>query len=100
MADFTPKERVERLFRREPLDTMPFFSGMGMVLMPAIKQLGYKFPQVHRDPEKLARSAILSSRMFGFDSVVVPFDMTMESQALGNEISLYDNSEDILYRTM
>ncbi len=100
MVDFTPKERVGRLFRREPLDTMPFFSGMGMVLMPAIKQLGYKFPQVHRDPEKLARSAILSSRMFGFDSVVVPFDMTMESQALGNEISLYDNSEDILYPTI
>jgi [methyl-Co(III) methanol-specific corrinoid protein]:coenzyme M methyltransferase len=100
MTDFTPKERVDRLFRREPLDTMPLFSGMGMVLMPAIKQLGYKFPQVHRDPEKLARSAILSSRMFGFDSVVVPFDMTMESQAIGNEISLYEGSEDILYPTI
>jgi [methyl-Co(III) methanol-specific corrinoid protein]:coenzyme M methyltransferase len=100
MSDLTPKERVERLFKREPVDTMPFFSGMGMVLMPAIRELGYKFPQVHRDPEKLARAAILSSRMFGFDSVVVPFDMTMESQALGNEISLYENSEDILYPTI
>ena len=100
MAELSPRERVERLFRREPVDTMPFFSGMGMVLMPAIQKLGYRFPQVHRDPEKLARAAILSSKMFGFDSVVVPFDMCWESQALGNKISLYENSEDILYPTI
>jgi len=100
MAALTPKERVMRMFRKEPVDTMPFFSGMGMVLMPAIKKLGYQFPQVHTDANKLAQSAILSSRMFDFDSVVVPYDMTCESQAIGNTISLYENSEDILYPTI
>ena len=99
-ASLTPRERVMRLFRKEPVDTMPFFSGMGMVLLPAIKELGYQFPQIHTDAEKMARSAILSSRMFGFDSVVVPFDMTCESQAIGNEISLYENAADILYPTI
>jgi [methyl-Co(III) methanol-specific corrinoid protein]:coenzyme M methyltransferase len=88
------------MFRKEPVDTMPFFSGMGMVVMPAIKQLGYRFAQVHTDANRLAQSAILSSKMFGFDSVVVPYDMTCESEALGNAISLYDNSEDILYPTI
>jgi len=58
MAEMTPKERVMRMFRKEPVDTMPFFSGMGMVLMPAIKKLGYQFPQVHTDAEKLAKSAV------------------------------------------
>ncbi len=100
MAELTPKERVLRFFNREPIDTMPFFSGMGMVLMPAIKKLGYKFPQVHVDAEKLARSAIESARMFGLDSIVVPFDMCWESEALGNTISLYEDSEDILYPTI
>ncbi len=100
MTELTPKERVMRLFRKEPVDTMPFFSGMGMVLLPAIQKLGYKFPQVHTSAEMMAQSAILSSRMFGFDSVVVPFDMTCESQAIGNKISLYENSEDILYPTI
>lgn len=100
MAALTPKERVMRMFRKEPVDTMPFFSGMGMVLMPAIKKLGYQFPQVHSDANKLAQSAIMSSRMFDFDSVVVPYDMTCESQAIGNTISLYENSEDILYPTI
>ena len=48
----------------------------------------------------MVQSAVLSSRMFDFDSVVVPYDMTVESEALGNEISLYENSEDILYPTI
>ncbi len=100
MAELTPKERVMRLFKKEPVDTMPFFSGMGMVVMPAIRKLGYKFPKVHSNAEMLARSAVESSKMFGFDSVVVPYDMTCESQAVGNAISLYEDSIDILYPTI
>ncbi len=100
MTEFTPKERIMRLFRREPLDTMPFFSGMGMVVMPAIKKLGYRFPQVHTDANRLAQSAIWSSKLMGFDSIVVPYDMCWESEAMGNKISLYEDSEDILYPTI
>jgi [methyl-Co(III) methanol-specific corrinoid protein]:coenzyme M methyltransferase len=93
-------ERVMRTFRREPVDIMPFFTGMGMVLLPAIKKLGYKFPQVHTSAEKLAWSAIESARMFNLDSIVIPYDMCFESEALGNAISLYEDSEDILYPTI
>jgi len=100
MAELTPIERVQRFFNREPVDQMPFFTGMGMVLHPAIKKLGYKFPSVHRDAEKLAYSGIESARMFNLDSVVIPYDMCWESEALGNEISLYEDSEDILYPTI
>ena len=100
MATLTPIERVKRFFNREPVDVMPFFTGMGMVLMPAIKKLGYNFPSVHRNAEKLARSGIESARMFKLDSVVIPYDMCWESESLGNKISLYENSEDILYPTI
>ena len=100
MTALTPKERVMRPFRKEPVDTMPFFSGYGMVVLPAINKLGFRFAQIHTNKDMMVQSAVLSSRMFGFDSVVVPYDMTAESQALGNEISLYDNSEDILYPTI
>jgi [methyl-Co(III) methanol-specific corrinoid protein]:coenzyme M methyltransferase len=100
MAELTPIERVKRFFNREPVDKMPFFSGMGMVLLPAINKLGYNFPSVHRDAERMALSGIESARMFNLDSVVVPYDMCMESEALGNEISLYEDSEDILYPTI
>ena len=100
MAELTPIERVQRFFNREPVDKMPFFTGMGMVLLPAIKKLGYNFPTVHRNAENMALSAIESARMFNLDSVVIPYDMCMESEALGNEISLYEDSEDILYPTI
>ncbi len=101
MAELTPKERVMRFFNREPVDVMPFFTGMGMVLFPAIKKLGYKFPSIHRESsEKLAWSGIESARMFNLDSIVIPFDMCWESEALGNKISLYEDSEDILYPTI
>jgi [methyl-Co(III) methanol-specific corrinoid protein]:coenzyme M methyltransferase len=89
-----------RTFKREPVDTISFATGMGMVLLPAIKKLGYKFPQVHTNAEKLARSGIESARMFNLDSIVIPYDMCWESEALGNTISLYEDSEDILYPTI
>ena len=75
MAELTPIERVQRFFNREPVDKMPFFSGMGMVLLPAIKKLGYNFPSVHRNAERMARSAIESARM-----------LIIEDDALLNEM--------------
>jgi len=100
MSELTPKERVMQLLRKEPIDTMPFFSGMGMVVMPGIKKAGVNFPSVHTDAERMAMSAIWSSKLMGFDCVVIPYDMTMESEAMGNAISLYEDSEDILYPTI
>ena len=101
MAEMTPKERVMNLLKKEPIDTMPFFSGMGMVVMPGIKKAnGYNFPTIHTDAERMAMSAIWSARLMGFDCAVIPYDMTMESEAVGNTISLYENSEDILYPTI
>ena len=63
MAELTPKERVMRLLRKEPIDTMPFFSGMGMVVMPGIEKAGLKFPTVHTDANRMAQSAIWSAKM-------------------------------------
>ncbi len=101
MAELSPIERVRRFWDREPVDKMPFFTGMGMVLQPAIKKLGYKFASIHRESaEKLAWAGIESARMFNLDAIVIPFDMCWESEALGNEISLYEDSDDILYPTI
>ena len=48
----------------------------------------------------MAMSAIWSAKLMDFDCVVIPYDMTMESEAMGNQISLYQDSEDILYPTI
>jgi [methyl-Co(III) methanol-specific corrinoid protein]:coenzyme M methyltransferase len=100
MAELTSKERVQRLFRREPIDRMPVFSGMGMVTIQAIRDIGIRFAEVHTTGENLARSAKRNAEMFGLDAVIIPYDMCTIAEALGRGTSLYMNSEDILYPTV
>jgi [methyl-Co(III) methanol-specific corrinoid protein]:coenzyme M methyltransferase len=100
MATMTPKERVEKLFKKEPIDTMPIFSGQGMVTIQAIQKMGIRFSQVHTSAEYLAESARATAEMFGFDAVIIPYDMCTVPEALGRGVSLYDKSEDILYPTV
>lgn len=100
MEELTPKERVNRLFKREPIDTMPCFSGMGMVTIQVINEMGIRFPEVHTSAEYLARSAVLTAEMFGFDAAIIPYDMGTVPEAMGRGISLYENSDDILYPTV
>jgi [methyl-Co(III) methanol-specific corrinoid protein]:coenzyme M methyltransferase len=100
MAAMTPKERVQKFFKREPVDTMPVFSGMGMVTVQAINKMGIRFAEVHGSPDYLATSATLSSDIFGFDSVVVPYDMCTIPEAMGRGCSTYADADGILYPTV
>ncbi len=100
MAELTSRERVLRLFAKEPVDTMPCFSGQGMVTVPAIESLGIRFPQIHLSAENMAGSAIKSMEMFEFDSAVVPYDMCTIPEAFGLKVSIYESSEDILFPTI
>ena len=100
MGALTPKERVMRLFRREPIDVMPCFSGMGMVVIQAIEKMGIRFAEVHKSADKLANSALQTAEMCGFDAVIVPYDMCTVPEALGRGVSLYEESDDILYPTV
>ena len=96
----TPRERVLKLFRREPIDRMPVFSGQGMVVLPAIKALNLRFPEIHLTGENMAASALRTAEMFGFEGVVVPYDMCTIPEAIGLGISIYQDSEEILYPTL
>ena len=100
MNEMTSKERVRKLFRKDSIDTMPCFSGMGMVTIQAIKAMGIRFAQVHTSAENLAGSALKTAELFGFDSAVIPYDLGTLAEALGRGISLYDGSDDILYPTV
>lgn len=100
MTSMTAKERVSKFFRKEPIDVMPCFSGMGMVTIQAIENMGIRFPQVHTSAENMARSAMTSAEIYGFDAVVIPYDMCTVPEALGRGISVYEDSDEILYPTV
>jgi len=100
MTTMMPKERVSKFFKKEPVDEMPCFSGMGMVTIQAIEQMGIRFPQVHTSAKKMAQSAMTTAEIFGFDAVVIPYDMCTVAEALGRGTTLYEDSEEILYPTV
>ena len=100
MTEMTPRERVLKMFARKPVDTMPCFSGQGMVTAPAIDALGIRFSQIHMSAENMAESAIKSMEMFGFDAAVVPYDMCTIPEALGLGVNIYENTEGILFPTI
>lgn len=100
MATISPRERVKKFLNREPVDRMPVFSGMGLVTVQAIEKLGIRFAQVHGSAEYLARSAMISSDIFGFESVLVPYDMCTMAEAMGRGVTVYENAEGVLYPTV
>lgn len=100
MAELTGKERVQKLFRREPIDRMPCFSGQGTVTVQAIEKMATNFAKIHGNAELMAGAALTSARMWGMDGLVIPFDMATVAEAMGRGISLYDNVEGIIYPTV
>ena len=94
------KERVLKLFRRENLDYIPLFSGMGNITVHGLEKYGWKFSEIHTDARKMASMAASTFQLFGFESVVVPFDMGVEAEVLGSKVNYYAHATDILYPTI
>lgn len=100
MAELTGKERVMKMFKKEPIDRMPCFSGQGTVTVQAIQELKTVFANIHKDAKLMAGAALTSARMWGMDGLVVPFDMAAVAEAMGRGVSLYDGLEGIVYPTV
>ena len=94
------RERVLKLFRREAIDYIPIFSGMGNITVHGLEKYGWRFPEIHTDARKMASMAASTFQLFGFDCVVVPFDMGVEAEVLGSKVNYYSHSTEILYPTI
>ena len=100
MAELTGKERVLKMFNKEPVDRMPCFSGQGTVTVQAIEKMGTQFAKIHNNAELMAGAALTSARMWDLDGLVVPFDMAAVAEAMGRGVSLYDGADGIIYPTV
>lgn len=98
--DLNSRERVLKLFKRELIDYIPVFSGMGNVTVHGLEKYGWKFPEIHTDARKMASMAASTFQLFGFECVVVPFDMGVEAEVLGSKVNHYPHAKDILYPTI
>jgi [methyl-Co(III) methanol-specific corrinoid protein]:coenzyme M methyltransferase len=100
MTSLTPRERVLKLFRREKIDYIPVFSGMGNITVHGLEKYGWRFAEIHTDARKMASMAASTFELFGFECAVVPFDLAVEAEALGSKANYYPHATDILYPTI
>jgi [methyl-Co(III) methanol-specific corrinoid protein]:coenzyme M methyltransferase len=97
---YSPRERVMRLFRKEKIDRVPVFSGMGNVTVHGLKESNTPFSEVHSDPKLMATTSSSTYRLFGLECAVVPYDIAVEAEVLGCTMNTYPNREGILYPTV
>ncbi|TAN40240.1 MAG: methyltransferase [Nitrospirae bacterium] len=94
------RERVLKVFRKEPVDRVPCFSGMGNITETGINKLGYRFAGIHLDAKQMAETAATTYKLFGYECGVVPVDLCVEAEAMGCVINVYPQAEGILYPTI
>ena len=59
------RERVLKLFAREPIDYIPVFSGYGNITIHGLEKYGWNFADIHTNAEKMAKMAATTYEMFG-----------------------------------
>jgi [methyl-Co(III) methanol-specific corrinoid protein]:coenzyme M methyltransferase len=94
------RERVLKLFAREPIDYIPVFSGYGNITVHGLEKYGWRFAEIHTNAEKMAKMAATTYELFGFECAVCPFDMGVEAEVLGSEVNFYAHRDDVVYPTI
>ena len=94
------RKRVLATLRGEQVHPKAVFSGMGNLTVHGLADFGWRFPEIHLEGHKMAAMAASTYKLFGLESVVVPFDMGVEAEALGCGINYYKDADQILYPTV
>ena len=80
------KERVMAVINHQKPDRMPCFGANCMATYEQMEKVQAFWPKAHEDGETMAKLALASYTVLGFDAVRVPFCQTFEARALGCKI--------------
>jgi [methyl-Co(III) methanol-specific corrinoid protein]:coenzyme M methyltransferase len=80
------KERVMAVINHQKPDRMPCFGANCMATYEQMEKVQAFWPRAHEDGEAMAKVALASHTILGFDAVRVPFCQTFEARALGAKI--------------
>jgi [methyl-Co(III) methanol-specific corrinoid protein]:coenzyme M methyltransferase len=90
MESLSPRERLLRVLRKEPVDRAPVICTGGMMnsaIVEIMQRTGHTLPEAHFDAARMAALARDVQSFTGFENVGVPFCMTIEAELLGSEIN-------------
>jgi [methyl-Co(III) methylamine-specific corrinoid protein]:coenzyme M methyltransferase len=83
MAEYTPKERLARALRGEPVDRMAAVSFTQTGTVEQMEACGAFWPEANNDAETMAKLAEAGHTVIGFEAVRVPFDISAEAEFFG-----------------
>ena len=90
-------DRFLRVVRQQPVDRAPVIGVTNAVTLDLLREVGTRWPDAHHDPTHMVRAGAAAHELCGLESVKVPFDMTVETGALGADIDY--GTENTLPRT-
>lgn len=89
MSELTPKERLSRVLRKQPVDRPPVICTGGMMnaaIVEIMRETGHTLPEAHFDAGGMADLALDIHQHTGFENIGVPFCMTVEAELLGSPV--------------
>lgn len=79
------RERLLKALRREAVDRPPAAVPTQNAIVEVMEKSGYKWPEAQRKAKEMAGLAWACHEIGGIESVRVPFDITVEAEAMGCE---------------
>lgn len=89
MSLLSPKDRLDRVLKKEKTDRPPVICTGGMMnaaIVDVMNKTGHTLPEAHNDAELMAELAYDVFENTGFENLGIPFCMTVEAEVLGSEI--------------
>lgn len=89
MSDWSPKERLLRVFKKKKVDRPPVICTGGMMnaaVVEIMQQNAHTLPAAHLDDQLMAGLAADIRRNTGFENLGLPFCLTVEAEVLGSEV--------------
>ena len=86
MSELTPKQRVLKALRGEPVDRIPVISVCQYATYELMQKTNAFWPEAHENGEKMAALSGGGASVLNLDAVRVPYCQTVEAEAYGAEI--------------
>ena len=75
---------------KQDIDRLPAMNSVGTYTLASMQAFNAHWPDAHRNPEKMARLAAGLYKLAGLDNITVPFDLTLEAEALGAPVDFFE----------
>jgi len=90
VGNLSPRERLLRVLRRQPVDRPPVICPGGMMnaaIVDVMTRAGHTLPAAHSDGALMSDLASDVHEHTGFENIGIPFCMTVEAEVLGSGIN-------------